>query len=603
MNRIKILPENLINQIAAGEVVERPASVVKELVENALDAGAKKIVIEIANSGLDKIKITDDGHGMSADDAKLAFERHATSKIYTTDDLFNIHTLGFRGEAIASIASVSKVQLRTKTTADIAGTLVKIEDGKNINVENCGCSTGTSIEVSELFFNVPARKKYLKNDSTEYGQILDVATGIALANPNVSFKLIKDDKIVFDLNATNSQLIRIKDLLGRQYADSLIPVFYGHSEIKLEGYVGKPFAARSNRKGQRIFVNGREVKSHVLSFAVKQSFYSLIPKEKHPVFVLFLNISPELVDVNVHPRKTEVRFKNEKEIFKIFINACSASLEKNVLMPEMQIDSASTRTHQPLKVEDKATVDQAMSFTIEMTKPVAANLNDNNEIENTPTSKDYEVPEKTAEFYQLNSDNADVTIIGQMDDSYILVQKGKELLIIDQHAAHERIQYKKLVDEFERKAIISQPLLAPIQFDLSPEQQNILAQNSELIANLGFEIENFGGNTFSIFAVPNYMVKQDVESTMISLLDDLADNAVKGDFTRRKEKALTYAACRSAIKFGDKISRTEQEALIKDLFKLELPYSCPHGRPTMFKITFDQLEKYFQRKNFNWTQE
>ncbi len=637
MSLIKLLPENLINQIAAGEVVERPASVVKELIENSLDAGAKRLIIEVEGGGDDYLRITDDGYGMDKEDALMAFERHATSKISSPEDLDNIASMGFRGEAIATIASVSFMSLQTKKKGELEGSLIINEGGKIVKNKQLGCPEGTQIEVKKLFYNTPARKKYLKNEATEYGHILDTVTGIAMAFPEIAFKLVHDKKIVFDLPATEDHLSRIRGLLGRNVSQELIPVFYGHSKIHLSGYIGKPLIARSNRKNQYLFVNGRQVNSHVLSYAVKQSYHSLLPKEKHPTFVLFLALSPELVDVNVHPRKLEVRFADEKEIFSVFLRACKASLEKHVLAPKIdtQQNFLSERDHQTLKVEDKPS--QIPAFENEM---VAANITEQSEEKEVTEEKqmarddeilkaevnqnksvgdvssfsaliaetgdnDYgqkvdleKISEKSAgEQSSIDrSDENELKPLAQLNNSYILCSQGETLTIMDQHAAHERIRYEEILNEFEKNQPVSQPLLTPEQFELSHQEAVLLNQNKELLNKMGFEIEPFGGNTYSIFTVPAYLVKEDVRATIMGILDDITNNSDKGDLQSRKERALIYAACRSAVKFGDKLDMEEMERLCKRILEMKLPYTCPHGRPTMVKITKDELEKMFGRK-------
>jgi DNA mismatch repair protein MutL len=619
MTNIKVLPENLINQIAAGEVVERPASVVKELVENSLDAGATRMIIEVNGGGGEYIRITDDGCGMDAEDAALAFERHATSKISSGKDLLDIRTMGFRGEAIASIASVSYFSLQTKKKGELEGTLIISEGGKIVKNKQLGCPAGTQIEVRQLFYNTPARKNYLKNDATEYGHILDTLTGIALAFPQVAFKLMHDGKVVFDLPQTEDLLSRIRMLLGKSVADELIPVFNGHSKMQLSGFIGKPSIARSNRKSQRLFVNNREVSSHVLSYAVKQSFYSLIPKEKHPTFILFLNLDPELVDVNVHPRKSEVRFTNEKEIFSIFNRACKSALEKYVLTPgfsegpaeedvkESVQDSVlhANREHQPLmKVEDTVEVEipVAKGSHIQIDQPktsyggsgryfsgIVQEQPDEETVEGGEDVKQMETP-----FTEREGD-PEIIPLAQFKNSYILCSQGEDFVIMDQHAAHERIRYTEILEDFEAKKKSVQPLLTPEQLELSHQEAALLEEHKDLLAEMGFEIEPFGGGTFSVFAVPGYLVKEDIKGTVMGLIDDISNNAVKGDIQTRKERALTYAACRSAVKFGDPLSKEEMESLCKKLQELDLPYTCPHGRPTMIKMTPAELEKKFGR--------
>ncbi len=641
MPKIKILPENLINQIAAGEVVERPASVVKELVENSLDAGAGRMIIEVNGAGDSYIRITDDGCGMSKEDALLAFERHATSKISSTEDLFDIRTLGFRGEAIATIASVSYMTLQTKEKGVLEGTLIVSEGGNIVKNKQMGCPEGTQIEVKQLFYNTPARKKYLKNDATEYGHILDTVTGIALAFPHVAFKFVHDSKTIFDLPATEDLLSRIRGLLGRSVADEMIPVFNGHAKMQLTGFIGKPSIARSNRKGQHLFVNNREVASHVLSYAVKQSYYSLIPKDKNPTYVLFLNLDPELVDVNVHPRKTEVRFANEKEIFSIFNRACKVALEKHVLAPSFDsgLDKEESlvnedREHQPLmKLEDKPVeaidvtvpvaaevVDKSKEVDLHMSNPVVASYDASHKEKDVDTftipSKQFsgivreepadvnenliekivETPSAPENAAIERVDDEKLVPLAQMNNSYILCQQGSELVIVDQHAAHERIRYTEILEDFEAKKKSVQPLLTPEQLELSHQEAALLSEYKDFLGEMGFEIEPFGGNTFSVFSVPSYLVKEDIKGTVMGLIDDISNNAVKGDLQSRKERALTYAACRSAVKFGDPLSKEEMENLCKRLQELDQPYTCPHGRPTMIKMSADELEKRFGRR-------
>jgi len=650
---IKQLPEHLINQIAAGEVVERPASVVKELMENSIDAGADKITIEVQEGGDMFLRITDNGSGMDKDDALLAFSRHATSKIANADDLFNINSLGFRGEALATIAAVSYVSLQTKKRGAIEGTTVQVEGGNINKVASIGCPEGTQIEVRRLFYNTPARKKYLKNAATEYGHILSVITGIALAFPNISFTLIHDEKTVFDLPATEDDFVRIRAILGRSVADELIPVFYGHSKINLKGYIGKPFIARANRNSQYLFVNKREVKSHVLSYAVKQSYHSLLPKEKHPVFLLYFDLSPESVDVNVHPRKLEVRFRDEKEIFNILTQACNKALETHVLAPVLDGTNENVtspynteRTQQsPLILHDKssrsasfvkepafiAMPEQDVVNTPEQALEFTQNFVGDNVIENSVVSVGASPVESETDNKMENSllDNRDLDTLlqssfasslesdgiktdseqvgveretqdkiiplAQLDKSYILCQQGQNLVVVDQHAAHERIRYTEIVEAFENKQPVVQPLLVAENLELSHKELLVLEQHGEMLRSMGFELEPFGGNTIAVNAVPSYAAKLDLQPLIQGLLDDMEQLATKGDFTLRKEKALIYMACRSAVKFGDVLGMEEQKELLKKLQKLALPYTCPHGRPTMITLTSEELIKRFGR--------
>jgi len=637
MPTIKLLPETLINQIAAGEVVERPASVVKELVENSLDAGAKRVTVEVHGGGDEFIRITDDGTGMDREDAVLAFERHATSKIVSAEDLFNIRFLGFRGEAIASIASVSYLTLQTKKRGEKEGTIVVCEGGKIKKTKAAGAPEGTQIELKQLFYNTPARRKYLKSPGTEYGRIVDTVTGLALAHPETAFRLVHDDKAVFDLPPADNHLTRIRSLLGKEMAEELIPVFNGHTLINLQGYVGKPGIARANRNGQYLFVNNREVKSHVLSYAVKQSFHSLLPKERYPVFLLFFKIDPALVDVNVHPRKEEVRFADEKQIFRIVMQSCEKALENFVLAPKISDagpvnyyqlrpaqspftfedaadgDSGFNKTSNrvpnsadndanpsrrgnpmPVSAAAGATVDDALNFTKEISYSLPQF--DGGQLSGVRQSGSANLEREEPNGAILRSEGDEIIPLAQIGNSYILCEQGKKLVLVDQHAAHERIRYTEIVAQFESRDKAVQPLLLPVQFELNHREVPVLEENMEILAGMGFEIEPFGGNTFSIQAVPTFIVKQDLGKTIRGLIDDFENNSVKGDFQQRKERALTYMACRSAVKFGDKLSPEEQKSLLKKLQAEALPYTCPHGRPTMVTMTFDELEKRFGRR-------
>lgn len=625
MPKIKLLPENLINQIAAGEVVERPASVVKELVENSLDAGATIVTVEVKDGGDTFLRVTDNGCGMDKTDAVEAFTRHATSKILSAEDLLNIRSLGFRGEAMASIASVSYMSLQTKTTDALEGTLVMAEGGNIKKVSSIGAPDGTQIEVRQLFYNTPARKKYLKNPATEYSHILGTLTGIALAFPEVSFRFIHDDHVVFDLPATAEDLTRIQALLGRTISDELVPVFYGHSQIQLKGYIGKPGIARGNRNSQFFFVNRREVKSHVLSYAVKQAFHSLLPKERYPVFLLSFNLDPAIVDVNVHPRKQEVRFADEKEIFKVVYQSCEKALEKHVLTPKIDDHTPENyyreRPHVQLTLHDHpsqssgtvvpakpdfATIQEALVFT----KQMGAGLAEPTSPQQTSTVNSYSgqshfeptsspgtpSPEIPSTFAEERLEMPEIIPRCQIGNSYILCEQDEALIIVDQHAAHERIRYTEIIKQFESAQKTVQPLLMPVHLELSHQEMAILQSNLELVQGMGFEIEPFGGNTFAVNAIPSYSAKEDISQLIMGLIDDLSNNAMKGDLQERKERALKYMACRSAVKFGDPLSSEEQKALLKQLQAVAQPATCPHGRPTMLTMDFDELEKRFGRR-------
>ncbi len=606
MSVIKLLPEFLINQIAAGEVVERPASVVKELVENSLDAGATHITIEVQDGGDNFLRITDDGSGMDREDALMAFERHATSKISQSEDLFQIRSLGFRGEAIASIASVSFISLQTKKRGELEGTLVIASGGKIAKTSPAGVPEGTQIEVKQLFFNTPARKKYLKNPLTEYNHIFNTVTGLALAFPHVAFKLVRDSTTVFDVPIQENFLNRIRTLMGNGIADELIPVFYGHSQIRLEGFIGKPILARSHRNNQYLFVNQREVKSHVLSYAVKESYHSLLPKEKYPVFFLYFQINPELVDVNVHPRKLEVRFRDEKEIFLLSGQACRKALENHVLAPDVSLGDADSNYYQERKQTPLVMQDMAMEsyqggnhrVGDHGLHGVAVGIGVQKALAASPVTVQAAL-DFTKEFskdFSARKEQEEIRPLAQLENSWILCAQGKNLVIVDQHAAHERIRYSEILEDFERSEKPLQTLLTPLSIEFSGQERLAFEANREIIASLGFELEAFGGNTFSLRAIPAYLANENLQQTVCGLLDDLTSQNQTNDFQRGKERSIIFMACRSAVKFGDKLSPEQQQALVKKLMQLALPYTCPHGRPTMITLNHEELKKRFGRE-------
>jgi DNA mismatch repair protein MutL len=627
MSKIALLDPQLVNQIAAGEVVERPSSVVKELVENSIDSGATKIVVEVKTGGIDKIKITDNGCGMSVEDAFLSLERHATSKIRTLDDLLRVNSMGFRGEALASIASVSRLALRTQQASDSSGIELVTEGGKLLRQSPIGIPTGTEIEILDLFFNTPVRLKFLKSEQTEYQNVLDAVIQAALANPQISIKLIQEKeegeaRTPLDLPATDDQLVRIRGVLGQNIAEDLIEVFYGGVNLSIRGYIGKPQLSRANRSMQYFFVNGRPINSHVLSYAVKQAYHSLLPKERYPAFVIFFELDPTMVDVNCHPRKTEVKFRDEREVYKVVLQSCKAALETAVLSPKITQGSAnyyqeksSTGLDQSTRAvptpvapefqsaQTRETVNVSVSddvYQLNLSQsPASVSSNVESFSENAGIPTDVSPATKFTE--QTMPDN-ELIALGQLDNSFILCQRGSDLVIIDQHAAHERIRYNALMSEAEHEDKVVQPALVPITVDLPPADLAVLEGNKEVLDEIGFTLQPFGGSTFAINEVPAYLVKSDLRKVLIGLIDDLRNvsgdmKGHKGDLFSRKEKILTYLACRSAVKFGDPLSREEIDALITQLNETSLGQgTCPHGRPTMIVMEASELWSRFGRK-------
>lgn len=611
MSKIALLPEQLINQIAAGEVVERPASIVKEMLENSVDAGAKKIVIEIENGGTSKIKITDDGSGMSAEDALLALQRHATSKIRTLEDLLAVQSMGFRGEALASIASVSKLTLRTRQAEDNSGSEVYAEGGKILRQLPAGLPVGTEIEVADLFYNTPARFKFLKALNTEYQNIVDTVLNAALSWPEIAFKLIHVDeegevKVAMDLPATSDELVRIRGALGKAISDELIPVYYGGVNLKISGFIGKPSLSRANRNMQFFFVNNRPISSHVLSYAVKQAYHSLLPKERYPVFLIKFELEPTMVDVNCHPRKAEVKFRDEREVYRVISMACGKALEEAVLAPKFEQHNLNYyQEKQPGSLTTASS--QNGSAVMENVEKVqvggqAEQMSWQNQSSMTTTDVDSSVTSLNRSEAADETDSAEMMVLGQLNNSFILCQRGHDLVLIDQHAAHERIRYNKLMADSENDEKAIQPLLMPINVELSPADIAVLDGNKAVLDEVGLKLEHFGGNTFAISEVPSFLAKSNLEKILLGLIDDLRQTegnlqGHKGDLFARKEKVLTYMACRSAVKFGDPLSREEMVALVDQIEKTTFgKATCPHGRPVMVVLENSELWSRFGRK-------
>jgi len=591
MSIIKVLPENLVNQIAAGEVVERPSSVVKELVENSIDAGSTSITVEIKNAGKTLIKITDNGYGIDKDDLQLAIARHATSKIGSESDLWNIKTMGFRGEALASISSVSKLTIRSKTKMSMSGYEINCDGGNMINMKDCGMGYGTQIFVHDLFFNTPARQKYLKQESTELFHITSTLNTIALANPDVAFKFLHNDKAVFDYPRCTDLISRIADVFGKSTAHAMIPIFYGGSDFEITGFIGKPVISRTTSQHQYFFVNKRPITHNVLAYTIKQAYHSLLMENKKPVFVINIKIDPSLIDVNVHPRKIEIRFQDQQNIVKTMYSATKSALEKSNLMPLAYTETT-----------------RYMSDSFPKDKDVSAPLFQNQDYSN-PTSNPQTIrdamefsknfldmrdfnPIKTEDIDQADS----IKAISQVSDSYIVAKDKRGLILIDQHAAHERVRYEELMDQFENEKKNIQPLLMPVQLDLSLEELQIVNENLDTFKNLGFGIEPFGGNTLIVNEVPSFLVKEDLNDIINGVIDDIINHQKASRIQGKTEAVINYMACRSAIKFGQKLSLEEMQVLINRLEKLKRPYTCPHGRPTVISLSTGELEKMFGRK-------
>lgn len=587
MSGIIILDPETINQIAAGEVIERPASVVKELVENSIDAAAQRIDIEIKGGGLTSIKIIDNGTGMSRQDALLAVQRHATSKIKFAQDLQHIHTLGFRGEALCSIAAVSRLRFRTCLQGELSGTEMCIEGGKLTGTYEIGCPVGTEVRVEDLFFNTPARRKFLKKPSLETGRITDLVNRIAMSYPTISFSLSVEGRQVLKTRGSGNLLEIISQVYGREKTRHFIPVEYEQGSWRVFGYTGKPYLSRSNRSQQNFFINNRVVKSGVVSRALEEAYGTLLARNSYPAAVLFITVEPESVDVNVHPGKVEVRFADEKEIHRLIFNSITEALKNINLMPEITV---------PQKTREKIFEQVSIYSKGENTKKQGyshrvGHQGKASEIEQD-TAEDSESLQHISSLDEKEAAVEDFKVLGQFLGTYILAQRGQDLLLVDQHAAHERILYEKLKGEFNREIKVQE--IIPMVLEL-PAGTGLMAEDIlEFCRGLNFQMELFGSDSLVLRGVPHFI--KDIYH--IKLVEELICSFCSGgeNQERAKEESIIMMACKAACKANMKMTPEGMEALIVDLFKTEVPYTCPHGRPTMIVLTQDELETSFKRR-------
>lgn len=572
---IKILENSLINKIAAGEVIERPASVVKELIENSIDAFASEIKIEIDNAGLRKIKITDNGCGMNPEDLLLSYKRHATSKISNDEDLFNIMSLGFRGEALASIAEISNLKITTKTKGSVFGTFAEIEGGEMKKSNSCGCPDGTIVEVSDLLFNVPARKKYLKSYDIEFGYILKVVTRYALIKKNVSFKLIKDGKEILNSRKTENLLDNISYIYGTDISKDLIEVDFSQNGISIYGFISKPSLTRSDKSDQSLYVNSRYVRNSIISNSIYEAYKTLLFIHRHPVFVLNINISPHEIDVNVHPAKEIIRLKEEELVSNFVYSAISNAFKKHSLIPDTNVFEESIS--KPLKEYSfKTDIQSNLEFSI--------------------SNKNNFIKEGNEEYSNIKKhDNfGPFVVLGQINQSFIIANSPQGLSVIDQHAAEERVNYEKFMKEKKNNAIKTQKFLTPKIIELHPFQHIIAMNNYDFIRTLGYEFEDFGENSVKLSAVPEIFGRMK-SILFIDIINELEKN--KGEIINSQiEERIIRFACRASIKAGDEMTLFEMRELLRKLEECENPYTCPHGRPTIINFSIGDLEKRFKRK-------
>ncbi len=584
MNRIRLLPEHVANQIAAGEVVERPASVVKELVENSLDAGATRIEIEVHHGGRSLIRVSDNGCGMSKDDALLSLERHATSKIATTEDIECIATLGFRGEAIPSIAAVCRFHMTTREHDAPTGAELHISGGKLHDVKEVGAPVGTTIEVRNLFFNLPARRKFLRTPPTEMAHINHIVTLHALAHPQVSFWLKQDDHVVFDVAPCKNLLDRIRELYGGQLCQDLLPITRRQSPIAINGFLGKPGVSRADRSQQHTFVNGRPVDSKGINYALLEGYHTALMRGRYPVAFLFIEIDPAEVDVNIHPAKREIRFRNEQEVRGAIIEAVRRALEpKGTRMEDRGLRIDRVVTLPPPSIVDPPASSPPAAAAAHPVFPSSMLHPPSSTIQPAPPLS----PHHTAFGLRL---------LGVIGDLYVIAGSKEGLVLVDQHAAHERVLFEQMIKRNENQSIPSQRLLMPETIEMDHRDAAFLRENIQTLQQMGLGISEFGERAFVIDSLPPFIRKGDIRQLFRNIVDELREAGREVPRGRLSEAAVATTVCRHAVKAHDPLRTEEIERLLQDLERCDLPYTCPHGRPTMIQFSYAELEKKFGRK-------
>ena len=576
MKTIVLLDDLTINQIAAGEVIEGPASVVKELVENAIDANSTRIEIEVKNGGKTFIRVSDNGKGIDYDDIDIAFERHATSKIRSSQDLSKVLTMGFRGEALASIASISEVTLSSKKENSNQGYTYTVKGNKKGIVEECQCQNGTNIIVRDLFFNVPVRYKFLKNDNSEFQKIKKVVIRLSLANLNISFKLINEGKLVLKTSGNTKMQDAVYELFGKDIARNLIEVNFSYQNMEIKGVVGNSRIEMPYRKNEIFFVNNRSVENEILSNGVEQAFKGALKIGKFPFAILNLEISPQLIDMNIHPTKKEIKFQNEEDVFKTVYQAV-----KEALLKEEFLGKDETRNSEEIRQEYVQKQESYLPANYLLKR-----------IQKSKEEKSLEIKPQI-----VNTKNKlDYKLIGVVFKTFIIIEINDELYFIDQHAAHERVLYEQVKDSYNSgKKPETQMLILPTVLPLKPAEIELIKDNIEIFEKVGFQIEDFGNNTIKISGVPSIAYNLDSTTIFQDTLKELTSFA-RTTKQEIENKFIATVACKAAVKAGMVLTQKEIDTLIQELWSLPNPYTCPHGRPTTIKYEKEELEKMKLRK-------
>lgn len=643
MPDIQLLDEATIEKIAAGEVVERPSSVVKELVENAIDAKATFITVEIKEGGMTFLRVTDNGCGIEKEQVRLAFLRHSTSKIRSMEDLLCVKSLGFRGEALASISTVAQVELITRPRGALTGVRYVIEGSKEKVFEEVGAPEGTTFLVRNLFFNTPVRRKFLKTAQTEGGYVATIVERLALSHPEISFQLIVNNQPKLHTSGNCNRRDIIYHIYGKEIAANLLEVDSERDGIRVSGYIGKPLISRGNRNFENYYINGRYMKSNVVAKALEEAYRSFLMNHQYPFTVLYIEMEEELLDVNVHPTKMEVRFSNGETLYAALVELLRASLQGRDLIPEVSVGGDVPTVREEQKAQIRAAVRKDSPYEMKyaprpLREPAGSESAGSKSVEMESDRKESNRPESvhaalepaekrqpahgteqpnahekqqthqmemTEVFreengYQTNfieeAKRSNIRLIGQLFETYWLIEAEEKLFIVDQHAAHEKVLFERNMKTFAERDYTSQQLSPPIILSLTMQEQNALKRNLEELTGLGFEIDPFGGSEYTILAVPDNLYNLDVKRLFFELLDDMAAEGGSGRTTTEMiwNKVAT-ASCKAAVKGNQRISRAEAQELIRELLTLENPYHCPHGRPTMISMSKYEIEKKFKR--------
>lgn len=596
---IHVLPDAVINKIAAGEVVDRPASVVKELVENALDSGATSIRVDLVGGGRQAVVVSDDGCGMTRDDAILSVERHATSKIRDVHDIEKVATLGFRGEALAALASVSRFTLTTRPRDQEGGTEISISGGRVLDVTDAGCSPGTTIAVRNLFFNVPARRKFLRTEQTELSHARQVFLVHALAHPEVAWTLRVDEREVYQLAGGGSLEERIRQLFGNELIAGLRPVDGAREGVRVHGMASLPQMTRGDRTEQYIFVNGRAASAPVVAFAISEAYQALIPRGRHPILFLFIELPAEEVDVNVHPAKKEVRFRHGSAVRDALIEtvraAINLSASAKTTAPLVQDLMTAARAAPALKVVD---LPELPAFSYPRLEPVPEDRPPAQPFQTTVTGEVASAaaaPAPASEEATNSPPWSWCRVLGQAGGLYVVLETEDGIILMDPHAAHERVLYEKFMRALKRHEIKSQGLLVPEVVELSPENGERVRANVGLLKEMGFGIAEFGGDSFVADAIPAFLGNVSARAILGEIANTIERGGRRAGTERWAEDQIAMAACKAAVKAQDKLTVQEIEQLVRDLAACEMPYTCPHGRPTLIYMGFNELRRKFGR--------